>query len=115
MNLPEQLDLNTWLVDLELNPPHSRCLLSQLFQAGSAHSFVLFYAKEGAQNSRLLEVLEVVYETSFWAINPKELCLSIINDYHQCSDRRAPVELVYTYGGTINGRVPLLSSPPATH
>jgi hypothetical protein len=114
MNLPEQLDLNTWLVGIELDPKESRVLIAQVFpEQGNTTSFLLFHAREG--NGTFLEILEVVYETSFWAANPKELCLSIITEYTLCSDRNSPLELVYAYGGTINGRVPLVSYPPNTH
>ena len=115
MNLPEQLDLNTWVVDLELNPPHSVGFLAQVFPSSQDSTFVIFTATEGDPGSRFLSIEEVLYETSFWAVDPRALCNAIINDYARCANRGSPVELTYLYGGTINGRTPLTPNMQGTH
>jgi hypothetical protein len=69
----------------------------------------------GADDSRFLEITDELYSSFVWALDPAKLLSDIVEAFKTCYDKESPVELVYAYGGTLNGRDIIIAKFPGAH
>jgi hypothetical protein len=62
-----------------------------------------------------LEISREVYSTFFWAADPFGCADGIVQTFVQCHNYWYPIELVYAYGGTLNGATPLFALAAEVH
>ena len=92
--------------------------IAWLCSAGSQHQLVLGefdYQQYQKEKPRLIVYQSEVYSTFFWAKDPVALAEEIIHTFAMSPYPKCPIELVYAFGGHVDGRSVRIAPLQATH
>jgi hypothetical protein len=94
----EFLPPNGWLL---LNRPSYEMYGASLHLVGKEYELTIFGLLDRYQE--LLEINTEIYRTHFWADNPVEFVDNLLSNFCSTRLKAHPIELVYNYGGSLNG------------
>ena len=93
-------------------------MIAWLCSAGDRHQLVLGefdYKKYQQEQTRLIVYQTEIYSTFFWAKDPVALAEEIMHTFINSPYPKYPIELVYAFGGQVEGRSIRIAPVQAVH
>ena len=107
--LPEKINDNLWLLAVDSGVGYT-AVVGHLLPAAAGNQFIV-YSMKATKESTYLEITQEIWSTFFWAAIPGSLADDIVAAFASVEDNRAPIELVYSFGGVLGDRVPTIWLP----
>lgn len=108
----QRVDDTNWVV--RTRSKSSESFLVTLFSSGDNHQVCMSVVGEDHSDPHV-SLVEEVFATTFWDLKPYRFMAEFLSHLLTMDDLENPVELVYTYGGTVKSRSILVPTVGGLH